>query len=354
MTKKHEKKIENKLAKVANSQMKDKENELMKLSDETSVISLEPMSIQSIISEQLVTKKICFVELTADEEKILYQDFADEDVQIRPDGIIYLEAGWYRQRLHEAFKLGFQLIEEGNPQRIPRPDGSTTLIRHFHLFIKGVYVASAYGEHTDTRSNQMSYGDCLESAKSNALTRLCKEIGMANRLWRRDFIEQWKQKYAEAYKDRDGRVKWRKKGIPQTKQSPQVATPDEQTEEESQFISQQQRKFIFAKLAELSIPAELFKEWLEENYNVTSTTLITTEMMDGIMEMLNEVMKSNKINQTLSKEKLLKKKTILMKDKTPLDKMRVIDIDKRLETNQSQETNNDNLYEDRGGEDDDK
>jgi len=41
----------------------------------------------------------------------------------------------------------------------------------------------------------MTYATALEAAKSNALMRCCKDLGIASELWDPSFVAQWRQKY---------------------------------------------------------------------------------------------------------------------------------------------------------------
>lgn len=44
-------------------------------------------------------------------------------------------------------------------------------------------MAQTVGEHTFYSSNNMVYGKAMEAAKSNALMRCCKDLGVASELW---------------------------------------------------------------------------------------------------------------------------------------------------------------------------
>ena len=45
------------------------------------------------------------------------------------------------------------------------------------------FVGQAIGEHTFYTKLNLSYGKAVESAKSNALMRCCKDLGIASELW---------------------------------------------------------------------------------------------------------------------------------------------------------------------------
>lgn len=44
-------------------------------------------------------------------------------------------------------------------------------------------MAQAMGEHTFYSRSNLAYGKACESAKSNALMRCCKDLGVASELW---------------------------------------------------------------------------------------------------------------------------------------------------------------------------
>lgn len=167
-----------------------------------------PQSLAQVVWQQVQAGEIGVVELTDEQKQILFSDFSDDDVLIRPDGLVYLSWTWYAERLSRAFGLSWQLIPEGEP-KIMQHRGNPLLIWGFRLFIHGRYMGMAYGEHIEQRSNTMSYGDMCESAKSNALMRLCKGIGMSLKLWQREYVDNWIANYA-IQETKQGRAIWRK------------------------------------------------------------------------------------------------------------------------------------------------
>jgi len=62
-------------------------------------------------------------------------------------------------------------------------DSSQLIVREYALFCLGRFVAQTVGEHTFYSTNNMVYGRAMESAKSNALMRCCKDLGVASELW---------------------------------------------------------------------------------------------------------------------------------------------------------------------------
>ena len=153
------------------------------------------------------------IDITDDQKKILFAPVQDEDVEIRPDGLIYLPWMEYVSRLRDAFGISWAII----PKDMPKFQGNH-IYWPFYLMIQGKLAGFAVGEQEYQPSNaRMTYGDAVEGAKSNALMRLCKGIGISLELWKPSFIRTWKGKYAESYQDDKERTKWRKKNGEQEK-----------------------------------------------------------------------------------------------------------------------------------------
>jgi len=149
------------------------------------------------------------IELTPDQEAILYAPVDPGSVEIRSDGLIYLPWMEYVARLRGAFGMSWTLIPYGPPKKM-----GNFIHWAFWLIIRGKPYGFAVGEQAYFENGRMTYGDALEGCKSNALMRLCKGLGISNELWRPSFVQAWKSKYAEVYgKDNKGKDLWRKKGV---------------------------------------------------------------------------------------------------------------------------------------------
>lgn len=160
------------------------------------------------------------IELTEGQKKILYAPVNEKDIEIRPDGLIYLPWMEYLSRLRNTFGMNWAIIPQGMPKLI-----GDYIMWGFYLFIQGKLAGFAIGEQEyNPTKKKMTWGDACEGSKSNALMRLCKSIGVNLELWKPSFVRQWKEKFAETYWDTDnyGNKKqlWRKKGfeVPQQKQ----------------------------------------------------------------------------------------------------------------------------------------
>jgi len=186
-------------------------NELI-IEDNQTILS-QPQEKQEKLDFQLQIKNLIStvgtLQITEEQTKILYASIPEEIIEIRPDGLIYLPWMEYVTRLRQAFGLEWGIIPIGLPQI-----KDNLVFWGFYLLIKGKLMGFAFGEQQYQPTNlQMTWGDACEGAKSNALMRLCKGLGIGLELWQPTFIRHWKEKYAEKYIDEKGKTKWRKKGM---------------------------------------------------------------------------------------------------------------------------------------------
>lgn len=151
------------------------------------------------------------IKLTEKQRKILYADVDEKAVEIRPDGLIYLPWMEYVTRLREAFEMRWAIIPRGQPKFGPE---KKSIIWGFYLIIEGNLAGFAIGEQEYHADNPiMNWSDACEGAKSNALMRLCKGLGISLELWKPSFINKWKEKYAVTYWNEDKeKYFWKKKG----------------------------------------------------------------------------------------------------------------------------------------------
>ncbi len=153
---------------------------------------------------------------TAEQAELLLQTIGDDQVEIRPDGLIYLPEIRYRRILNKTFGPGAWAVM---PRSIDL--GDNMLYYRGALFIHGRFVSEAIGEQQYFPNNdRMSYATAAEAAKSNCLVRCCKDIGIASDLWDPTFVRQWLATYAvevwcQNRQDPHKRKKfWRKRSAP--------------------------------------------------------------------------------------------------------------------------------------------
>lgn len=180
------------------------------------------------------------LKISDDEQKKLQEAVDDANVEIRPDGLIYLPQVFVRDKLNQVFGIGqWALIQHSTPKD---PD-SDKLYFDGSLYVRGCFAARAVGEGELHSNNPMqSWASVYESAKSDCLVRCCKDLGIAKELWMPAFGRDWQKKYAvrvwreKTGKKKDGAVgsfQWRRKDV----------TPffDERGQTVEEAISQEQQ-----------------------------------------------------------------------------------------------------------------
>lgn len=172
------------------------------------------LEVSGTLDISSMVKSVGGLKLTDEQKGELFKAVPAEDIEIRPDGLIYVPGGWYRAKLREMFGLEWALVPKGDAKYI---DEANLMVWGFFLVIKGSLMGYALGENPYYKNNKtMSYGDAIEGCKTNALTRLCKDLGMTPNLWIPSFAREWVSRYALEYKEYDGYKKkevskWRRK-----------------------------------------------------------------------------------------------------------------------------------------------
>ncbi|CAE6477160.1 unnamed protein product [Rhizoctonia solani] len=121
--------------------------------------------------------------------EILMAPIDPMDVEIKPDGLLYLPEIKYRRVLNRAFGPGgWGLAPRSGINVSPK-----VVSREYALVCLGRLVAIARGE--QEYFDQEGVATATEAAKSNALMRCCKDLGVASELWDPRFIREFKAKY---------------------------------------------------------------------------------------------------------------------------------------------------------------
>ncbi|KAL8953922.1 MAG: hypothetical protein Q9222_000209 [Ikaeria aurantiellina] len=108
-----------------------------------------------------------------------------DDIEVKPDGIVYLPEIKYRRILNKAFGPGAWGLA-------PRGETIVTakaVTREYALVALGRLVSVARGEQ-DYFSPE-GIPTAVEGCKSNALMRCCKDLGVASELWDPRFIRKF-------------------------------------------------------------------------------------------------------------------------------------------------------------------
>lgn len=156
--------------------------------------------------------------VTDEQAAILSRPLEPGDVDIRPDGQVYMSHAKLRQRLNEAFRPGGWAIRRLSSITVSvateaQADRGAEFVMSadFGLYAGGRFLSAAKGEQKYMDNGDMTYGDAAEGMKSNAISRCCKDLGIALDLWDREYATTWRNTYGVKVwgQDRQGR-NWRK------------------------------------------------------------------------------------------------------------------------------------------------
>lgn len=122
-------------------------------------------------------------------QEALRKSLTMEDIEVKPDGLIYLPEIKYRRVLNRSFGAGAW----GLVPRSPTIVTGKLVTREYGLVCLGQLVSVARGEQ-DYFSEQ-GIPTATEGCKSNALMRCCKDLGIGSELWDPVFIKKFKTEY---------------------------------------------------------------------------------------------------------------------------------------------------------------
>jgi hypothetical protein len=240
--------------------------------------------LRQVVIAQIQTGELATLDLTKEQEEILYAPVQDDEVDIRPDGLVFASWTFYATRLRRAFGMKWALLPASQPKATTTQDGKPCIVWDFYLFVGGKYVAYAVGEHIEERMGRgMSYTESLESAKSNALMRCCKQIGIGLELWDRNWIEIWKKKYAETYEEyKNGykKIYWRRKR--QTAQPVAKSATQSNDVNEDDLLSNADLSRFWTQIIKAKITKEQVHKILKEEFGLDSVKQIPRSELDAI------------------------------------------------------------------------
>jgi len=135
------------------------------------------------------------------------------DVEVKPDGLIYLPEIKYRRILNKAFGPGaWGLAPRGETNVGPK-----IVSREYALICQGRLVSIARGE--QEYFDPSGIATATEACKSNALMRCCKDLGIASELWDPRYIREFKTAhcidvFVEHLPTKKKKKLWRRKDQP--------------------------------------------------------------------------------------------------------------------------------------------
>ena len=144
------------------------------------------------------------VRVTSQQEQILRQPVDPDWVEIKYPDVPYLPVAYYRKILNDAFgPMGWTLVEVGKANKL-----NEIYYLPCVLIVEGKPVAKAIGECEIKGNNtKLTDGDAIEACRSNAITRCCKSIGIAEELHWPAWIRKFKREHCrELGKDRWGSI----------------------------------------------------------------------------------------------------------------------------------------------------
>ncbi|CCE91621.1 Mgm101p TDEL_0D00370 [Torulaspora delbrueckii] len=143
-------------------------------------------------------------------QKHLATPLYTQDIEVKPDGLIYLPEIKYRRILNKAFGAGGWGL-------VPRSETIVTpklVTREYGLVCHGQLVSVARGE--QDYFSDAGIPTATEGCKSNALMRCCKDLGVGSELWDPVFIKKFKidncvEKFVEHVTTKKKRKIWLRK-----------------------------------------------------------------------------------------------------------------------------------------------
>ena len=146
---------------------------------------------------------------TREQEAILRQPVPPDLVEIRWDGTVYMPGAWYRKVLNDAFGPGgWALVETG-----PAIGSGGYYYLPCVLVCEGRPIATAIGEYVAGGNNPKAQpGMIKESCRTDAISKACKTLGVAEELWFPSYCRKWQAQYTiEVLDQRSGKRTWKRK-----------------------------------------------------------------------------------------------------------------------------------------------
>ena len=143
---------------------------------------------------------------------MLSQPIDPDWVEVRYPDVPYLPGAWYRKVLDEAFGIGgWSLMEASRSHR--EPDG---YVQMYVLKVGKVPIKKVAGYmRTPGDNEQLSPGIAMEGMRTNAIMRVCKDLGVARELWLPAWCRRWLAEHCAVVKTlQNGRKIYARKDDP--------------------------------------------------------------------------------------------------------------------------------------------
>ena len=119
----------------------------------------------------------------------------DAELNIRWDGVVYMPGAVLRKRMLDAFGPGAWAMRQEAPIIYDAETGE--IVVDYSMWIKGCYVSRAMaGWSWNPNNKRMSKSDAIESAQTECLRRLTKNLGIGLELWMPGVCDKYKKQYS--------------------------------------------------------------------------------------------------------------------------------------------------------------
>lgn len=147
------------------------------------------------------------LKLTTEESEALQAEFPDEAFKPGAAGkteLLYIEHAFLRDRLNRVFGIGqWSIIPRSRwaedytfTDRYGKTKEASRVYTEAMLLIRGCFVSESIGEMVYYKNNDsQNYADAVEGAKTAALRRCCKELGVGLQAWKKDWCAGWWERH---------------------------------------------------------------------------------------------------------------------------------------------------------------
>lgn len=183
--------------------VRDAVSAVEKLPEQKPLVTASQAKVEAIAKlTDAAYSRASLLQLTPEESKALQADFPDEAFQPGAAGkenLIYIEHAHLRDRLNSVFGLGqWAIVPRSRWTEDFKTYKGVSGVRVYveaMLLVRGCFVAEAVGDMSYYPNNESSnYGDAVEGAKTAALRRCAKELGIGLQAWKKEWCQGWWQR----------------------------------------------------------------------------------------------------------------------------------------------------------------
>lgn len=220
--------------------------------------------------------------------------FPDEAYQILPTGEVYVSQVHYRRRLNEVFGPGaWAMVPRGG--FVAEENGKKRIVyREYALVVNGRFISEAVGEQ-EYFATSSTYATACEGVKSSALTRCCKDLGIASECWDRNFTQKFQEEKCVLVLMDEGKPQWRRKDAKPLRGERGPVRPEKKAEEKKPeqapaprvtvpLVSEEQRNRLFAAARQSGKPTEIIKEILKKVGGVENSQDLPAEKFSTVIQ----------------------------------------------------------------------